>query len=165
MPHPLPIVSFERLLLLVPFLFATAYAQDTGTLVGRVTDRQDGQGLPGADVVLDGTTLGAATDLDGFYQIAEIPVGSYDVIARLVGYTVELEEDVRILDDAVTEREFELEDDFRGLVCCLIICYERQLLSADVYEPRVILGKDTYYGRDTCSCGYTIDLRSLPVGR
>jgi TonB-linked SusC/RagA family outer membrane protein len=76
------------------FLVATAWAQAGGagqryTLIGRVADAS-GQGLPGATVLLRGTTLGATSDLDGSYSIAgTVAPGDYALIFSAVGYRTE----------------------------------------------------------------------------
>ena len=55
-----------------------------GTISGSVSDA-DGNALPGAHVVVEGTTLGAAATLSGGYSI-NVPDGSYTVTASVVGY-------------------------------------------------------------------------------
>lgn len=65
-------------------LAVSASAQ--GTLRGVVTDSLDGNTLPGANVFVQGTALGAATDIDGAYRIQRIPAGSYDIRVSYVGY-------------------------------------------------------------------------------
>ena len=72
------------LLLAVPTM---ALAQSTGKLSGRVVDASTGEGLPGANVIIDGTQLGTATDVEGNYFIIGVPVGTYDITASFVGYT------------------------------------------------------------------------------
>src|SRR5690606_31115395 len=44
--------------------------------------------LPGANVIIDGTALGAATDLEGTYRIAGIPEGEHTVVVSFLGYQV-----------------------------------------------------------------------------
>src|SRR5690606_40975565 len=85
-----------------------ALAQGTGTLAGRGTDADTGEGLPGANVIVGGTQLGAATDLDGNYRIIGIPVGQYDVTARFVGYEDETVTNVQISSGYTTEQNFAL---------------------------------------------------------
>ena len=58
--------------------------QATGTLQGVVTD-DAGEPLPGANVRLEGTTLGAAATVDGEYRIESVPVGTYTVTASFAG--------------------------------------------------------------------------------
>ncbi|WP_460556022.1 SusC/RagA family TonB-linked outer membrane protein [Hymenobacter daeguensis] len=67
-----------------------AQAQDQRyTLRGRVTDAA-GQGLPGATVLLGGTTVGATSDADGAYSLgATLVPGSYTLTVSLVGYKTE----------------------------------------------------------------------------
>ena len=53
---------------------------------GTVTDATSGQALAGANVVLEGTSLGAAADADGSYTITDVPNGTYTVTASVIGY-------------------------------------------------------------------------------
>lgn len=64
----------------------TVYAQQRATLTGIVTDAETGQTLPGASVLLVGTTQGTATDADGRYTIADIAPGTYTVQASFTGF-------------------------------------------------------------------------------
>ena len=57
------------------------------TVSGTVTDA-DGNALPGANVVVEGTALGAAATLSGSYSVS-VPNGTYTVTASVVGYTSE----------------------------------------------------------------------------
>lgn len=57
------------------FLPAFLYAGTTGKIAGRVLDSQTNEPLIGANVSVKGTFLGAATDVDGFYTINNIPPG------------------------------------------------------------------------------------------
>lgn len=79
------------LLAALVFLPEWAAAQSTATIQGQVTDAESGNPLPGANVVLyrPGETMavgGTATDLEGRYRLENLPVGTYEVIARFVGY-------------------------------------------------------------------------------
>ncbi len=62
------------------------FAQNVGTLSGYVKDAKTGEGLIGATVQLEGTGLGSATDLDGYYEISKIPTKTYNVITSYIGY-------------------------------------------------------------------------------
>ena len=70
------------LMLLVGFC-STTFAQ--GNIKGKVTDSK-GNGLPGVNIFLLNTTIGAASDFDGNYQIQSIPSGTYTLRASAVGY-------------------------------------------------------------------------------
>jgi TonB-dependent receptor len=64
----------------------SALAQRSGTISGSVRDSQTGEALPGANVLLVKTSLGASTDVDGKYIIRDVPPGSYTIRATYVGY-------------------------------------------------------------------------------
>ena len=59
---------------------------ETGTISGRVTAKNTGQALPGANIIIEGTNLGAATDTRGFFEIKNVPVGKYTIRVNLIGY-------------------------------------------------------------------------------
>ena len=58
-----------------------------GTLKGKVTDADNGDALIGANVTIEGTTMGAATDMNGEYTVENVPAGTYTVIVAYIGYT------------------------------------------------------------------------------
>jgi TonB-linked SusC/RagA family outer membrane protein len=60
-----------------------------GTVTGRVTDSRSTQPVPGATIEIDGTRLGAITDDEGRYRIANVPAGSRTVIARRLGFSAQ----------------------------------------------------------------------------
>jgi hypothetical protein len=57
-----------------------------GTIRGTLFDDANGEAVPFANVVLDGTKYGCATDLSGFFLINKIPYGTYTLRVRFVGY-------------------------------------------------------------------------------
>ncbi len=85
-----PLTSLlTRVLFLRCFLFISAhtvFAQSTGTIRGTVTDNSNGQPLPLVNVLIQGTTVGAATDDAGTYEIKGLQPGTYVMVFRLVGY-------------------------------------------------------------------------------
>ena len=61
-------------------------AEGSARISGKVLDASTGMALPGANVLLKGTSIGASTDLNGDYTITNIPVGSYTIRATYIGY-------------------------------------------------------------------------------
>ncbi len=75
-------------LLLAGFVSPLALAQ-TGTIEGVVTEATTDDPLPGVNVVipsLSGEGVGSATSPDGRFVLESVPVGTYEVVARSVGY-------------------------------------------------------------------------------
>ncbi|MDL1891525.1 TonB-dependent receptor, partial [Sphingobacteriales bacterium CHB3] len=79
----------KRLLGTLLLLFAGSIVRihaQTGTITGTVVNQITQEPLPFANVRVLGTQLGAATSVDGTFSIAEVPVGTYQVQASLVGF-------------------------------------------------------------------------------
>jgi hypothetical protein len=84
------------------------YAQSlSGKLNGTVSS--DGQPLVGANVILEGTSSGAATDENGTYYIFDVQPGTYKVRVNYIGYKSQLVSNVRVTIGLTTKQDFELE--------------------------------------------------------
>lgn len=73
---------------LVCLLSLPALAQTTFSIRGRVTDKVSGETLPGATVQVtgNGQNTGAGADSDGNFKVANLPAGTYTVMASFIGY-------------------------------------------------------------------------------
>ena len=85
-----------------------AWTQTTGKLRGTVSS-SDGQALAGANVIVDGTSMGAATDGDGGYTILNVSAGRYSVTASYIGYKSTTESNVVVKVNLTTPMDFSLE--------------------------------------------------------
>ncbi len=63
-----------------------ARAGATGKIVGKVVDLKTGEPIPGANVSVVGTNLGAATDPAGGYVIVNVPPGRHDLQVSMIGF-------------------------------------------------------------------------------
>ena len=97
---------FFLLLMALAFSASAVFAGSTGKIAGKVVDKSTGETLPGANVVIEGTTLGAVTDPDGNYFIINVPPGSYTVNASMVGYHKATQTNVRVFIDLTTTVNF-----------------------------------------------------------
>lgn len=71
-----------------------------GRVTGKVIDNESGDPLPGANATIEGTTMGAITDLDGNFTISDVPSGVQVVAISFVGYET-VKENVNITDQEV----------------------------------------------------------------
>jgi len=97
--------SFVVRLCALLFLLAPTVALASGMLRGIVTDSLTNEALVGAHLMITGTSLGAASDIQGNYAIRAIPAGRYTVKCSYIGYTTK-SATVTITDDATTELNF-----------------------------------------------------------
>jgi len=71
-------------------------AQTTGKIAGTIIDDVTGESLPGANVVLLETQMGAAADMDGRYYILNIRPGHYDLRVDMIGYAPVVVENIPV---------------------------------------------------------------------
>jgi outer membrane receptor protein involved in Fe transport len=83
------------LLALLIILNTNAFADTKGKLTGRITDQKK-EAVFGVNVLLTGTSIGAATDVDGYYVIVNVSPGVYTVRLGGVGYQTKVVEQVII---------------------------------------------------------------------
>jgi outer membrane receptor protein involved in Fe transport len=105
---PWPTVLLSVALLVVVAAGASAMAT-TGVLSGQVLDTKTGEPLAGVNISLKNTTLTTVSDARGAYLITNIPPGSYDVVASLVGYIEIINTGVVITQDQMTTLDVGLE--------------------------------------------------------
>lgn len=86
----------KSLLLGLLFTVSGLFAQTTGKIAGQITDAETGDPLPGANVVLVDTRMGAAADIEGRYFILNIRPGMYELRVDMIGYAPVIVEDVAI---------------------------------------------------------------------
>ncbi len=108
----------------------------TGKIAGRAVEAGTGDPLPGVSVILDGTTQGTVTDVDGYYTILNVRPGTYDVRASYIGFTPEVRQDVNVSLDLTTEVDFELREATVGLNEVVVMA-ERPVVQRDLSASRV----------------------------
>ncbi|MBN2781601.1 MAG: TonB-dependent receptor, partial [Candidatus Marinimicrobia bacterium] len=101
----------KYLVLLFAFLslFMTLQAATTGKVNGIVTDGGTGDPLIGVNVMIAGTSLGAATDLEGYFTILNVPPGKYELLASSIGYKTFRLQDLRVSVDHTTNISISME--------------------------------------------------------
>ena len=107
-------------------LTSNTFAQ-TGRITGTVVEKGTRSGLIGANVSIVGTNIGAATDNQGQFLIGNVPPGTYQIVARYIGYET-VEQSVQVQVNRVSTVEFELSTSVLE-VGELEITAERQLQS------------------------------------
>ncbi len=75
-----------KLILLILFCGALFGIHASGSVKGVITDALTGEPLFGANVFIEGTSLGSATDNEGRYTIRRIPPGQYNLKISYIGY-------------------------------------------------------------------------------
>jgi outer membrane receptor protein involved in Fe transport len=95
---------FNRLIVTIMITIAgvSLLSAQTGKISGVVKDAQTGDPLVAANIVVEGTALGAASDLDGYFAIIGVPPGTHTLRASMLGYAPQRVIDVRVSIDLNT---------------------------------------------------------------
>ncbi len=114
-------------------------AQKFGKISGRVTDAETGEVLPGANVIIDGTSMGAATNLEGEFVILRVPPGVFSLRVQYIGYQKLQMTNVQVLTDLTTKLEFKLKTEVLTTGEEVVIVAERPIIRKDLtsHESRV----------------------------
>jgi outer membrane receptor protein involved in Fe transport len=131
--------------LLIATLFSTSslFAGSTGKIAGTVKDKETGEPLPFANVFVDGTTMGAATDMDGNFTILNVPPGLYSVTASVVGFQKVTIKDVRVNVDFTTRLEFLLSSGSVEMEAVVVEGERDPLIRQDLTNPIVAINAET----------------------
>ncbi|MDX1740584.1 MAG: carboxypeptidase-like regulatory domain-containing protein, partial [Rhodothermales bacterium] len=120
-------------------LLAPVRAQN-GKLTGTVVDKATQEALPGATVVLEGTTRGASSNPNGEYVILNVPPGVYTLRASFVGYGPISVQDVEVVSDFTTIVNVELVEGIE--LEEFVVLGERLIRQDEVSTTTVIRGED-----------------------
>ena len=125
----------RRLLLLasvVCLLSSATFSGTTGKIAGKVINANTGEPLFAVNVIIEGTNLGAATDMNGEYVILNVPPGVYTVRASAVGFKTVRVKNVRVYVDQTTRVDFKLEEEVIELGEEVVVVAERPLVQKDL---------------------------------
>ncbi|NUN08361.1 MAG: TonB-dependent receptor [Ignavibacteriaceae bacterium] len=130
-------------------IFAGLSFAQSGKIAGRVTDKTTGEALPFVNIIIEGTKQGAATDIDGYYAILNVPPGNYNVKVSAIGYNPITMQNARVSIDLTTKLDFELAETSIQLQQEVVVVATRPLVTKDLTASTAIVGAD--------------DIQALPV--
>ncbi|MCK9425284.1 MAG: TonB-dependent receptor [Ignavibacteriaceae bacterium] len=129
-------------------LFSIGLYAQSGKISGKVTDVETGEPLIGASVMVQGTNLGSATNLNGEYIILNVSPGKYSVVAKYVGYRQVETTNLNVSVNLTTEVNFKLPSEaFKQDE--VIVVAERPLVNKNVTNATSIVR--------------TEDIKNLPI--
>jgi outer membrane receptor protein involved in Fe transport len=118
------------------------WAGSTGKIAGNIKDSQSGEALVGASVLIQGTTMGSATNLDGYYVILNIPPGKYTLVVSAVGYHKKTIADVSVSIDLTTSIDVPLASTVLEVGEEVVVTATRPLVQKDLTASTAIVGSE-----------------------
>lgn len=129
--------------LLVLFSAHQLYSQRTGKIAGTVTDKTTGEAIPFANIFVEGTSVGAASDIEGNYVIINISPGLYRVTGSVVGYQKQTVTDVRVNVDFTTRLNFQLSSGSVEMPTVIVQGERNPLIRQDLTNPTVAITEES----------------------
>jgi outer membrane receptor protein involved in Fe transport len=129
------LLSFSLFLIFSSSLFA-----QSGKINGFITDN-NGEPLPGVNIVIDGTMQGTAAQGDGFYQILNVKPGTYTLKATYIGFSQILIENVEVNVDQTTKIDITMrEETVEGEE--IVVVAQRPVVQKDVASSQSNISKE-----------------------
>ncbi len=129
-------------ILLFILIASSVFPQSGGKIAGKITDASSGEALPFVNVIVVGTSTGAATDIDGNYFIINLAPGTYSVKASAIGYnSVEVKE-IKVASGFTSNVDFNLNPASVELNQEVVVIAERPLIRKDNTASTSVIGDD-----------------------
>ena len=146
--------TVKKILVLIFCVWCLFSASDlkagiTGKIAGKVIDDVNGDVLIGVNIMISGTMMGAATDLNGHFSILNVPPGIYTLTAQAIGYKKVAIQNVKVSIDLTTRVDFVLPEDVLELGETVYVTAERPLITKDLTASTAVIGAE--------------DIQALPV--
>ena len=142
------------MVLLVPAILA-----QQGKIDGVVTDVATGETVPGASVVIEGTSQGAATQVDGYFFINNVRPGTHTLVVSFVGYVTQRVEGVRVSAGLTSTRNVQLNEEAVGLDE-IVVTSERPIVQLDVSANIASLNSEAFEDLPVAGVSEVLDLQA-----
>lgn len=152
-------ISFSGLIVLL-LTTSITFAGTTGKITGKITDEQTGEAIVGANVIVEGTFLGAAADIEGFYSISNVPPGTYRLIISAVGYQKTIVENVLVKIDLTTRIDVKLSSSVIQLNQEVVVTSKRPLVQKDLTSTSVTISSEDIKMMPVESIGQIVNLQA-----
>jgi len=121
---------------MIVFTCSTAWAATVGKITGTIRDAENGLPLGGVNIILEGSSMGAATDMNGYYVILNVPPGLYSMKAMMIGYAPVKYTDVGVNVEITTTVDFSLRiQSLEGEE--VVVVAERKVVKRDVSSSQL----------------------------
>jgi len=102
-----------------------------GKISGTITDAETGESLIGVNVMVEGTYIGAASDMSGYFVMLNIPPGYYSVRVSMLGYADLVVNDLQVVIDQTTQLDLTMSPETLEL-SEVVVTARRPLVVPDV---------------------------------
>ncbi len=136
--------KFKRKFLLIIFLFLSiltiVQAGQTGKISGVIKDKNSGEPIIGANVMIEGQNIGAASDVNGYYVILNVSPGQYNLVVSVLGYKKTRITNVSVTADKTTIIDVLMEEEAVELGQEIVVVSEKPVIQKDLTSSELSVG-------------------------
>ena len=108
-------MHIKKLILIISFfsLSQSAFTQSV-KVYGTITNDLNNEPIPFANIIIEGTMIGTTSDINGNYEILELPPGTYNFKCSYIGYDTDIETEIMVSSNKNLRLNFFSEREFRN---------------------------------------------------
>ena len=156
-------LAYRSLLALLLFA-SSAFSGTTGKIAGRIFDAKTNEPLIGANIIIVGTSMGAATDPDGNYFINNISPGTYELRISAIGYNPVNYDKVQVSIDLTAHIDIKLSETVIDIGKEVVITAERPLVQKDLTSSTAVVNGDDIKQLPVTEISQVIELQAGNIG-
>ncbi len=151
-----------RMILIGCLILQTQYLMGgtTGKITGKVVDAGSGAPLFGANIMVEETVLGAASDMSGQFIILNVPPGPYSLRVNMIGYGVMRIENVQVSVDLTTKVNFELSEEVLETGEVVTVIAKKQIIKKDLTATTAVVDAMQMQALPVTEIGEAIELQA-----
>ena len=135
------LLQFLLTIIITLLLINTGLSQ-SGKVSGKVTDASTHEALPFVNIIIEESTMGAASDLEGNYYILNIPPGTYSIKASAIGYNSVTMQNITVASGFTSNVDFELTPATLELSEDIVVVAEKPLVQKDLTASTSVVGDE-----------------------
>ena len=155
--------SRYKVLFLFIFIPIFLLKAQTGKISGIIKDASTGEPLISASVMIPGSNAGAATNLDGYYSILNVPPGTYTIKASMIGYTSSILRNIRVNINQTFELNISLKEESIQAQEVVVVATP-PVVQKDVSNSVVNIGSDDFENLPIANVTSVVGLQAGIVG-
>ena len=104
-------ISLKNTILLICFIaFSNVVSSQSVKVYGSISNTLNNEPIPFANIIIEGTTIGATSDIDGNYEILNLNAGAYNFKCSYIGFNTDIQSEIKVSSNKSLRLDFFLSE-------------------------------------------------------
>ena len=104
-------VSIKNTILLISFIvFSNVVSSQSVKVYGSISNTLNNEPIPFANIIIEGTTIGATSDINGNYEILSLNAGAYNFKCSYIGFNTDIQSEIKVSSNKSLRLDFFLSE-------------------------------------------------------